>query len=307
MSPYNGSNFFSFFWILLKRMVTWSYPLATDEVQLYVLSGIAISCAFVGTFLMLRKMTMLANALSHTILLGIVGAYLLFTTSLGLTTLMVSSLVMGVITTFLTQAISKLTRLQEDASIGLVFTLLFAIGLFLVTSYTRNLHIGTELLMGNVDALQPRDIRLVFTTLCLNLVLFTLFFRGYLLTTFDSGIAHSFGYSPTLFHYLLMIQAAMTAISAFRSIGVFMVLAFLVVPPMIARLFTKTLKSLLLGGCTAALGTVLLGVALSRHCLTFFGVGLSTGGIVVTLLFFIYLIAAVWKLTFRKPGLYFSS
>lgn len=302
MNPYTGSTFFSFFGILIRRLLTGMHTLATDEVQLLVLSGVAISCAFVGTFLMLRKMTMLANALSHTILLGIVLVYLLISSSLGVLTLMVASLVMGLITAFLTEALSKLTRLQEDASIGLVFTALFAVGIFLVTAYTRNLHIGSELIMGNVDALQPKDIRLVFATLGINLTLFTLFFRGYLLTTFDGGVAKSFGYSPSLFHYLLMVQTAMSAISAFRSIGVFMVLTFLVAPTMIARLFTTTLKGLLIGSSAVGVITSIVGVALSRHFLTLFGIGLSTGGIVVTLLFFVYMIA----LTFRKQKIYFS-
>ncbi len=295
MNPYTGQNIFTFFGVFLQRLFSGMHPLATDEIQLIVLSGIALSCALVGTFLMLRKMTMLANAMSHTVLLGIVIAYLLLP-KLEMSTLMIAALITGLVTTCLTQFLTRLTRLQEDASIGLIFTLLFAIGLLLVTLYTRNLHIGTELIMGNADALQLKDIRIVWSSLGINLVLITLFYRGYQITTFDPNLARSLGFSPMLFHYLLMVQTSLTAISAFRSIGVFMVLAFLIAPTLIAHLFTQTLSKLLLIASLVSVGAVFIGVALSRHILTYYGIGVSTGGIVVSLLFVFYLAA----LTFRQ-------
>ncbi|MCH9609288.1 MAG: hypothetical protein S4CHLAM45_07590 [Chlamydiales bacterium] len=298
MSPYTGANLFTFFWVFFKRFITGTMtPLATDELQLFVLIGIALSCSLIGTFLMLRKMTMLANALSHTILLGIVITYLFFSATMGMTSMLIASFITAIATTFLTQFLTKWTHLQEDASIGLIFTLLFALGLFLITLYTRNLHIGTELIMGNVDALQQGDLFLVWSTLLLNTTLFFLFFRGFLLTTFDPTLARSFGFSSTLFYYLLMVQTALTTITAFRSIGIFMVLAFLIVPPMTAHLFSKTLKGLLFTSCTISVLAVFIGVALSRHFYTLLGIGLSTGGVVVTLLFIQFFGVAI----VRKP------
>lgn len=306
MNPYADQNFLGFFEVLFRRLCgEISGALFFDELQLLVLSGIAISCVCVGTFLIVRQMTMLANALSHTILLGIVSCVLLMPTEglISVPLLMITSLITGLVTTFLTQGLQRWTRLQEDASIGLIFSLLFALGLFLVSVYMRNLHVGTELIMGNADALIPADLTLTGVTLLINLALFALFFRGYQLTAFDPLMAKALGFSPALFTYLLMTQASLTTMSAFRCIGVFMVLALLVVPPLIIRLFIHRLVPLLIASACLSVVVVILGVALSRHLLTTLQVGLSTGGIIVTLLFLIFLLAALCKVTsFGKPA-----
>ncbi len=303
-NPYTGSHFFDFFAVFARRL--WNgmsgklsfETLATDEIQILVLGGLALSGALVGTFLVLRRMTMLANALSHTILLGIVVAFLLSRLfmgseeevfSLSVPLLMSAAFITGIVTTFLTQVLTHVVHLQEDASTGLVFSVLFALGIVLVTLFSRNLHVGTELVMGNVDALHLSNIKGVFSVLAINVVLFVFLFSGYKLTSFDPGLARSFGFSPAVFSYLLMIQTSLTTIGGFRAVGVLMVLAFLVIPPLTARRLTSRLTSLI--GWAVALGVSasFLGVALSRHLLTYYGIGLSTGGLVVTLLGIQYL------------------
>nr|MBA3815720.1 metal ABC transporter permease [Parachlamydiaceae bacterium] len=153
--------------------------LASDEIQILVLAGVAISSALVGTFLILRKMTMLANSLSHTILIGIVIAFLITQNgvfdqehehhqAINVKAMLFASLVMGLVTTFLTEILTKWGRLQEDASIGIVSTNLFSMGVIGVTVLTRNAHIGIEAVMGNVDALQLSDCKLVYIVLLIN-------------------------------------------------------------------------------------------------------------------------------------------
>ncbi|NGX47266.1 MAG: Manganese transport system membrane protein MntB, partial [Chlamydiae bacterium] len=144
MNPYHGADFFHFFAIFFTRLLTWK-TLASDEIQFFVLSLIAIASSLIGTLLVLKRMTMLANSLSHTILLGIVIAYLLlFKAGSGMPmnfqVLFIAALVTGILTTLLTQVLHRVIKLQEDASIGIVFTSLFALGILLVTLYTRNAH-----------------------------------------------------------------------------------------------------------------------------------------------------------------------
>lgn len=300
-NPYTGQSFFNFFVVLASRL--WGFltghvtDLAADEVQILVLAGIAMSAAMVGTFLVLRKMAMLANSLSHTILLGIVLAYLATRDGLldehvghlNMKALLVASLIMGVLTTFLTQFLTRTARLQEDASLGLVFTTLFALGIVAVTLLTRSAHIGLEAVMGNADALRPEDCRFVFLILALNLVLILFFFKEYQLTTFDPALAQALGFSTAFFSYLLMAQVAMTAIGAFRAVGVLMFLAFITGPVLTARLLTHRLKAML--AISVGLGSLasLLGVALARHLLSAHDMALSTGGIVVCVITAIYL------------------
>lgn len=313
-NPYSGITFFEFFALFLYRI--WAFltgqispsAISSDELQILVLSGVALSAATLGCFLVLRRMTMLANALSHTILLGIVLAYFMMSMgiisggephgyhdTISIQAMMVASLTMGILTTFFSEFLTKHAGLQEDASIGIVFTSLFALGVILVTLLTRSTHIGTEVVMGNVDALTLSDLKLVFAALAMNAVLFLLFFKEYLITTFDPGLSRALGVSTLFFNYLLMIQVSATSIGGFRAVGVLMVLAFMTGPALTARLLTHNLKSMLM--ISAALGTLasLIGVALSRHVLTVYGIALSTGGIVVSVIGVIFFGTLAWK------------
>lgn len=307
-NPYHDQNFFGFFVQLMLRLFHFiqgdASNLATDEIQVLVLIGISASAALVGPFLILRRMTMLANSLSHTILIGIVLAYLFTQKSMhdnhqiNMTAMLLASVVMGLVTTFLTEFLTKTIKLQEDASTGLVFTTLFAIGIILVTLMTRNAHIGTEVVMGNVDSLHVEDCKLVYTILLLNLVSFSLFFKEFKMTTFDPGFSRSLGISTVFFNYLLMTQVSATAIGAFRAVGVLMVLALITGPALMARLLTDDLKKMMGLSMLIGIGASLIGVALSRHILTVYETSLSTAGIVVcTIVFFFIITLIIKKLT----------
>lgn len=321
-NPYFGANFFSFFVVLIQRMfgfLTGQFGwnnLVSDEIQLLVLTGIAASSALVGTFLVLRKMTMLANAISHTILLGIVLAYFFTlrhldaleghgTGAVHLPILLAAAVLTGIATSFLTEFFTKTLKLQEDASTGLVFTSLFALGIVLVTVLTRSAHIGTEAVMGNVDALQKEDCVLVFIILAMNILLITLFFKEYLITTFDPGLAQALGFSTMAFNYLLMVQVSATVVGAFRAVGVLMVLAFITAPVLSARLLTHHLRELL--WLSIAFGVVgsAIGVALARHFLSVNDLALSTGGIVVTVLGILFVLTLIYtELLEKKLGIF---
>lgn len=302
--PYRDLSFFEFFSLFFQRVIGFlsgSFSLnelASDELQILTLSGIAISCAIVGVFLVLKRMTMLANSLSHTILIGIVAAFLLFPqisheTAVGvpMEALIIASFLTGIFTTFLTQFLTKTVRLQEDASTGLVFTTLFAIGIVMVTVLTRSAHIGTEAVMGNVDALHSNDLVWAFAVCLVNSALCLIFFKEWKLEAFDSGFAKAIGFSPLFFNYLLMAEVSLTTISSFRAVGILLVLAFMTGPVLTARLFTKRLSSLLLLSCFFGVLASFVAVALSRHLLSFHGVALSTGGVVVSVILLGYLLA----------------
>ncbi len=307
-NPYHDQNFAGFLLQFLQRLAALVtgrlsfQELASDEIQVFVLGGVAISSALVGTFLVLRRMTMLANSLSHTILMGIVLAYFMTFSSTeqeGVTiapmqAMLVASLITGFLTTFLTEFLTKVGRLQEDASTGLVFTSFFALGVILVTILTRDAHIGTEAVMGNADALHRLDLLWVYVIVGLNVCLFMLFFKEFKLTTFDPSLAYAMGFSPFAFNYLLMAQVSATTITSFRAVGVILVLAFMTGPALAARLLTHRLKSML--GWAVGLGILcaLGGVALTRHVLTLYGVALSTSGVVVCVILFVYVCALLF-------------
>ena len=304
MNPYYGQNFLEFFLVLFQRLggvFTGTLPLATDELQMAVLIGVSVSTAMVGTFLVLRRMAMLANSLSHSILLGIVLTFLLSHgagmvidaththASLNFQLLFLAAIATGFVTSFLTEFLTKTVKLQEDASIGLVFNTFFSLGVILVTVYTRNVHLGTEAVMGNVDALHPDDLRLVGMIAAVNLILFLFLYRGYKITTFDPQLSSALGYRPTIYNYLLMLQVSITCVGAFRAVGVLLVLAFLTGPPLIARRLTHRLRTMLILATLVSVGASVMAVAVTRHLLSVYGLPLSTSGVVVCiiLLFFV--------------------
>lgn len=316
-NPYHGQTFWGFIVLFMQRMgalITGQLSfqqLASDEVQVFVLMGVAISSALVGTFLVLRRMTMLANSLSHTILMGIVLAFFLSSFSshteegptsyiAPMQTMLFAALLTGFFTAFLTEFLVKTGKLQEDASTGLVFTSLFALGIILVTILTRDAHIGTEAVMGNADALHSSDLFWVYIIVVCNAVLFALFFKEFKLTTFDPSLAYAMGFSPILFNYLLMAQVSATSITSFRAVGVLLVLAFMTGPALSARLLTHRLNRVLI--LATALGSLcaLVGVALTRHILTVYGVALSTSGVVVCAILLLYLLVVILSSLKRK-------
>ncbi len=307
INPYWGCDFLGFFAILFRRIYTFiaegpsAMQLASDELQLLVLLILSITAAFIGTFFVLRKMTMLANALSHTILPGVVIAYLVYhyfyTPGQELdfghllpsdSLLILAALGSSVLTTFLIQLISAHLPVAVDASIGMVFTFLFALGIILVTSLTKSSHIGAELLMGNVDALHIDDLILLFWIFIVTAVVILLFWRKLFVTSFDPLFAGMCGISNTKMSYLLMALVSLTAIGAFRAVGVLLFLAFLVTPPLVARRLTHTLTHMVMLSCVVGVSSSLVGVALSRHILSYYNEACSTAGLVVTILALIY-------------------
>ena len=309
MNPYWGSHFFHFFHLLFVRLFMALRgelsltDLASDEVQLLVLFGVAISTSLVGSLLVLRRMTMLANSLSHTTLLGLVIAYVLFLPQGGgmdVKILMVAAFISALLTSFCTEFLQRVVKLQEDASISLVFTTFFALGVVLVTLFARNAHLEVDAIMGNVDALHRDDLKSIGVVVLLNLALVVLFFKEWKITTFDSALSKALGISPLFFSTLLLFQTAATLMGSFRAVGVLLVLAFLVVAPLSARLLTHRLGRLFVIAPLLAGGCCIVAVALSRHLLSVYHMPLSTAGLLVVLLALLYGGLLACSLTFRK-------
>jgi manganese/zinc/iron transport system permease protein len=261
---------------------------ALDEIQLAVLVLLGCCGAMVGSWLVVRRLAMVANALSHTILIGLVVAFLV---GGGLWGLLLGALVAGLLTGGMTDWFSRALRLSEDSAIGLTYSALFSIGVIALTLLTKNSHLGTEAVMGQIDALDADDLRQVAWITGFNCLLGLLFYRGYLISAFDGALARTLGFSSSWLGRLLMAQVALTSIGAFRAVGVVLVVALLVLPPLTARLYVHRLGAVM--GLAAGISALasLLAVALSRHCLTAYQLPLSTSGLLVLILGLFYFIS----------------
>ncbi|MEO1051850.1 MAG: metal ABC transporter permease [Bacteroidota bacterium] len=229
-------------------------------------SFVAISCGLLGCFLILRKMAMVGDAISHAVLPGIVIAFII-SESRDSFMMLIGAVSIGIFTTFLIEFLHRKGKLQTDASIGVTFTWLFAIGVILV-SYTREAHIDEEcVLFGEItyvstdlwitDAgtnLGPRFVYITGVTLLLNLLFIIFGYKELKATTFDAAFAGIMGISATLWHYLLMGFVSMTTVASFESVGAILVIALLIAPPATAYLLTTNLKRMLI--LTSIIGVI---------------------------------------------------
>lgn len=306
MNPYWDCSFIEFFQIFFSRLI----PLlmgaapAADEVQLGTLAMIALSCGLIGPFLVLKRMAMFANSLSHTVLFGIASAFLIASKLWGgqmnsLSTLLIGGFVAALLTAFLTQGLVRFFRVQPDASVGFVFSTLFALGVLLVTLFTRNVHLSVEAILGNADALAVSDFHFsAFLAAGLSLLVFLLY-RGLKISCFDAGFGAALGFRPQSFHLILLLFSAAVCVGAFRAVGVLLVLAFLTGPYLTARLFSKRLGQLLFLSPLLGILASFAGVSLSRHFLSAFGTPLSTAGLVVCVIGVLYGLAVFFKRFFH--------
>jgi manganese/zinc/iron transport system permease protein len=232
------------------------------EVQLIAVV-VAAACALPGVFLVLRRMAMLSDAISHTVLLGIVLGYFV-TRDLASPLLFMGAAATGVLTVGLVELLSRTGLVKEDAAIGLVFPVLFSIAVILISRYAGNVHLDVDSVLLGELAFAPFDRLTVFGldlpralavgagVLLLNLLLLGLFYKELKLATFDAGLAAALGFTPALVHYGLMTAVSVTAVSAFDAVGSILVIALMVAPPAAAYLLTDRLPLML--GLSVAIG-----------------------------------------------------
>ncbi|MBM3202148.1 MAG: metal ABC transporter permease [Chlamydiae bacterium] len=301
--PYWGQDFIGFFVVLFTRLIQFFSgqisAIAIDEAQILVLGLTGITGSLMGSLLVYRKMTMLANSISHTILLGVVVSYILGFWSLSggvsISNLLAAALITSFLTTESTNFFVKVLKVQKDASIGLIFTTFLAIGIILVTVFTKNAHIGAELILGNIDLLQKEDIFPTFLVAISTLALVLFFYKPFIITTFDPLFGKSLQIGVKKYDQIIMVITSSCIVCSFRVVGVALVLALLVIPPMIARLFTHKFSVMIGLGSLVTLLVALFSVAITRACLSVYGAAFSTSGMMVSMLFMFYLLAAFIK------------
>lgn len=240
----------------------------------------AMSCALPGNYLLLRRQSMMGDAISHTALLGIVLAFLLAHTlktwgwissenyfGWQHTVLFAGALVVGVSSALLTEWVQRLGRMESSASLGVVFTTMFAAGLLLIRIAADEVHIDPEcVLYGNIESVMldtygtsgvPRAALTNGGVLLLNGLLVVVFFKELQISAFDPALATTLGINARFMHYALMAVTALSLVAAFESVGSILVIAMLVVPAATAHLLTDRLPRMiglsLLVACLSAL------------------------------------------------------
>jgi manganese/zinc/iron transport system permease protein len=230
---------------------------AQFEIQL-IASIVAVACALLGVFLVLRRMAMMSDAISHTVLLGIVIAFFI-TKSITSPLLLVGAAFMGVITVSLVELINRTRLVREDAAIGLVFPAIFSIAVIMISRFAGDVHLDTDaVLLGELafapfnrlrlsgSDIGPEALYVTGGILLLNLIFIILFYKELKLATFDPALAAALGFLPGVIHYALMALVSLTAVGAFDAVGSVLVVAFMIAPPAAAYLLTDRLSRMLI-------------------------------------------------------------
>lgn len=269
---------------------------------IYIISAgslVAITCGMLGCFLILRKMAMVGDAISHAVLPGIVLAFLI-SGSRDSIVMLIGAGVIGILTTVLIEFFHKKGNLQTDASIGVTFTWLFALGVILISVYANEVDLDQDCVLHGEIAYVPLDLWITDSGLILGprvlyisgfvfvlVLLFILFgYKELYVTTFDPAFATAIGISTVLWHYLLMAAVSLTTVASFESVGAILVVALMIAPPATAYLLTESFPKMLL--LTAFLGIL---ISISGYYLAVYldgsiaGAMSTTAGIFFTLAF----------------------
>ncbi len=237
---------------------------------------VGVICGIIGCFIILRRMALMGEAISHAVLPGVVIAYILGYS------FFVGAVTTGVLTALAIGCISRNTRIKDDTAIGVMFTAAFALGVVLITLQRGTGTMLWNILFGNVLAVSRADLLMTCSVGLVVIACICIFYKQLLLSTFDPTMAHAVGLPTGLIHYLLMLLLSLVTVASLKTVGIILVVAMLITPGATAYLLTDRLSNML--WLSALLGVVasVTGVYFS------FIYDVATGGsiVLVSTLFF---------------------
>jgi manganese/zinc/iron transport system permease protein len=230
----------------------------------------AIACALVGLFLVLQGVALISDAISHTIIFGIVMVYLIFR-SFNSALLMLGAVAAGLVTVVLTEFLIGTKRVHKEIAIGLVFPLLFSVGAVLVSRYTASLHLDIDMVLLGEISLVPLKRNILFgidvgpwtawfmgLIMIFNSLFVLIFYRSLQISIFDPLTATFYGYRATILYYFLIVLSSLTIVSALEVVGSLVAVALMIVPAATALLHVYTLDQMIkwtvVYTCLAAIG-----------------------------------------------------
>jgi manganese/zinc/iron transport system permease protein len=223
----------------------------------------AVPLAVLGVFLYLRRMSLLADALAHVALPGIVIAFLI-SGSLEGPVMLAGAAVVGLLAAFAIEALSKRPNVRSDAAIGIVFTVFFAAGVILVSTQVHDAHIDTQcVLFGNVLAISDRALWMLGTVAPVIVLGVIACYRWLAVSSFDATMAASIGVPVTLVHYGLMTAVSVTTVASFEAVGAILAIALMVVPAATAHILADRLPAMILVAVAHALASSVVGMYVS--------------------------------------------
>jgi manganese/zinc/iron transport system permease protein len=202
----------------------------------------SLSLANLGVFLVLKKVSMVIDAISHSVLLGIVIAYLIVK-DLNSPFLIIGATLIGILTFYLIELISKNSKISKDSAIGIIFTFFFSLAIIIISIYIRDIHIDTDAaLLGHIELAHISQLYKIIPILILNLCFVIIFYKELKIFIFDPSLANILGFSSLFINYALMTLTSLTAVISFDVVGTIMAIVCMIGPAATAILLTKRLS-----------------------------------------------------------------
>ena len=209
---------------------------------------VTATCGLVGNYLILRRMALVGDAISHSVLPGLAVAYL-FTGALSIPVMFAGALAAGMLTAVLIEFIHTRSRIKADAAIGITFCTLFALGVVIINVYASRVHLDTDCvlygelsyLMKGSNEIAPRPVLVMGGVGLVVALLVIFFYKELLVSSFDASLAASLGFSPKIIHLALMAVLSIVIVSAFESVGAILVIAMLILPGATSQLLSTRL------------------------------------------------------------------
>jgi manganese/iron transport system permease protein len=265
--------------LLAELLVPFSYNYMLKAMWVSALVGGV--CAFLSAYLMLKGWSLMGDALAHSIVPGVAGAYILGAP------FAVGAFFAGILASFAMQFVKRNSRLREDAVIGLVFTALFALGLLMASIWPTSVSIQT-IVLGNILAISDEDVVQVAIIAAVSLAVLAFIWKDLMVTFFDENHARSIGINTGLLKIVFFTLLSACTVAALQTVGACLVIAMVVTPGATAYLLTDRFGRLILIAIALGVGTSFVGAYLSYF------VDGATGGVIVTLQTLLFLAAFIF-------------
>ncbi|RLK48804.1 manganese/iron transport system permease protein [Alkalispirillum mobile] len=260
-----------------------SSPFDYGFMQRALLTSVLVGavCGMLSCYVVLKRWSLLGDAISHAVLPGVAIAYLLGWP------FFIGAFITGALTSLGIGAIERHTRIKSDAAMGLMFTAAFALGIVIISKIASSTHL-MHILFGNVLGVQHSALLLTLVSGIIAFLVVWLFYRPLLLYTFDPLQAQALGFRTSAIHYGLILLLTLTIVASLETVGIILVVAMLITPGATAHLLTERLTTMM--GLSVGVGVVSAVVGL--YLSFFFDV--ASGGAIVLVATAIFLLTLLF-------------
>ncbi|NOG31025.1 metal ABC transporter permease [Halomonas sp. TBZ9] len=213
-------------------------------------------CGLLSCYVVLKRWSLLGDAISHAVLPGVAIAYLLGWP------FFIGAFITGALTSLGIGAIERHTRIKSDAAMGLMFTGAFALGIVIISKIATSTHL-MHILFGNVLGVQPTNMLLTLAASVITLLVIWLAYRPLLLYTFDPQQAQALGFNTSIVHYGLILLLTLTIVASLETVGIILVVAMLITPGATAHMLTDRFATMLWLSVAVGVSSAVLGLWLS--------------------------------------------